>query len=222
MKKIFFGVLVLSLSAMLGACNHQSDNAKNADSAADVATNADNIYQFQVLDQNGDTVSLANYKGKVLLVVNSATQCGFTPQYEELQAIYDRYKAQGFEILDFPCNQFGAQAPGSNEEIHSFCSLNFGVSFQQMDKVDVNGDQAIALYTWLKEKAPFGGFDLNDPRGAYLHEMFMKQDSLYAQNPDIKWNFTKFLIDKQGNVVARFEPTDDMKKVDAAIAEQLR
>jgi glutathione peroxidase-family protein len=218
MKKLFFGVLLLSVVALMGACNRQSAS----DAAAATQTDTDNIYQFSVLNQTGDTVALGDYKGKVLLLVNSATQCGFTPQYEELQALYAKYKDKGFEIIDFPCNQFGEQAPGTNEEIHGFCSLNYGITFAQMDKIDVNGPNAIPLYSWLKEKAPFGGFDLNDPRGAYLNEMFLKQDSLYAQNPDIKWNFTKFLIDKEGNVLSRFEPTDSISKVDAAVAAALK
>ena len=182
-----------------------------------VVTDSDNIYQFSVLDGNLDTVSLSDYQGKVLLVVNTATQCGFTPQYEELQNLYAKYHDRGFEVLDFPCNQFGEQAPGNYDEIHSFCTLNYNISFPQMAKIEVNGDSAQALYVWLKEQAPFGGFDTTDRIGAYLDQMFRTQDSLYYQNPDIKWNFTKFLIDRNGKVVKRFEPTAKMGEIEAAV-----
>ena len=195
-------ILMLAAAAMMlfGACRQKSE-------APAAAASTDNIYQFTVLDGALNPVQLSDYKGKVLLVVNTATECGFTPQYTELQQLYDRYHAQGLEVLDFPCNQFGQQAPGSNEEIHAFCTGNYNIAFPQMAKIDVNGDSAAALYTWLKSQAPFGGFDTTDPRGAYLDRMFRQQDSLYDQNPDIKWNFTKFLIDREGNVVCRFEPT---------------
>ena len=208
-------VYLFAAVAMLicSCCGNKNEQSKET---------ADNIYQFEVLNQACDTVSMSSFENKVLLVVNTATECGFTPQYEELETLYKKYKDKGFEILDFPCNQFGGQAPGSNEEIHGFCTLNYGVSFMQMDKVDVNGDDAIALYGWLKSKAPFGGFDTTDPRGAYLHAAFYSQDSLYAENPDIKWNFTKFLIDRQGNVVKRFEPTDPMEQVEAAVDELVK
>ena len=186
-----------------------------------LSISAQGIYDISVKDDLGNDVSLADYKGKVLLIVNTATRCGFTPQYDELEALYEKYHAQGFEILDFPCNQFGEQAPGSFEEIHTFCTGNYGITFPQMDKIDVNGENAAPLYAWLKSKAGFGGFDLNDPRGAYLDAAFRAQDSLYDQNPDIKWNFTKFLIDRQGNVVARFEPTADMAALSQAVAELL-
>ena len=196
---------------LLGACRQKTPEAP-----AEVAS-TDNIYQFTVLDGQGNPVSLGDYQGDVLLVVNTATHCGFTPQYTELEALYSRLNASGFEVLDFPCNQFGAQAPGSNEEIHAFCTGTYDITFPQMAKIDVNGDSASALFVWLKAQAPFGGFDTTDPRGAYLDKMFRAQDSVYDQNPDIKWNFSKFLIDREGNVVARFEPTDPMQKVSDAI-----
>ena len=200
MKTIRLLGVCLAAAFALVACNQ-----KTAEPAETAVT--DNIYQFAVVNGTGDTVSLADYQGKVLLVVNTATQCGFTPQYAELQALYATYHDRGLEILDFPCNQFGEQAPGSNEEIHAFCTGTYGTTFPQMSKVEVNGENALPLYTWLKGKAGFGGFDTTDPRGAYLHAAFKAQDSLYDQNPDIKWNFTKFLIDREGNVVCRFEPT---------------
>ena len=209
-------ILPLAAVALLlfGACKQKTETSAEP-------VNADNIYQFSVLDGTSNEMNLADYRGQVLLVVNTATQCGFTPQYTELQQLYDKYHAAGLEILDFPCNQFGAQAPGSNEEIHAFCTGNYNITFPQMARIDVNGDSAAALYTWLKSKAPFDGFDTTDPRGVYLDRMFRTQDSLYDQNPDIKWNFTKFLVDRQGNVVSRFEPTDPMSAVTEAIAALL-
>ena len=194
---------------LFGACKQKVE--------APVEQDTDNIYQFSVLGGAGDTVDLAGYQGKVLLVVNTATQCGFTPQYEELQRLYDLYRDKGFEILDFPCNQFGEQAPGTNEEIHEFCTVNYNITFPQMAKIEVNGDSAQALYVWLKEQAPFGGFDTTDRIGAYLDKMFRAEDSLYDQNPDIKWNFTKFLIGRDGKVVKRFEPTAKMGEMEAAL-----
>jgi glutathione peroxidase len=194
---------------------------KQKSEAPTEVASADNIYQFTVLDGTGNEVSLSDYEGKVLLVVNTATQCGFTPQYEELQQLYTRYRGQGFEVIDFPCNQFGEQAPGSYDDIHSFCTGTYDISFPQMAKLDVNGDSASALFVWLKGKAGFGGFDTTNRIGAYLDQMFRQQDSLYDQNPDIKWNFTKFLIDRQGNVVHRFEPTSPMSEVEAAVKELL-
>ena len=186
-----------------------------------VVADTDNIYQFSVLNGNLDTVSLSDYQGKVLLVVNTATQCGFTPQYEELQQLYAKYHDRGFEVLDFPCNQFGEQAPGSYDEIHAFCTGTYNITFPQMAKIEVNGDSAQALYVWLKEKAPFGGFDTTDRIGAYLDKMFRAEDSLYDQNPNIKWNFTKFLIGRDGKVVKRFEPTAKIGEIDAAIVSVL-
>ena len=165
------------------------------------------VYQFSVKDEDGAKVPLSNYKGKVLLVVNTATRCGFTPQYTELEALYEQYRDKGFEILDFPCNQFGEQAPGDYAEIHGFCTANFHIQFPQFDKVEVNGEAADPLFVWLKEQQGFQGFNLDDPIGKFLDQRFRGQDPDYDQKPDIKWNFTKFLIDRRGNVVARFEPT---------------
>jgi glutathione peroxidase len=182
---------------------------------------AQSIYDFKVKDMEGNDVSLSQYKGKVLLIVNTATRCGFTPQYEDLQKMYDKFKDKGLEILDFPCNQFGEQAPGSIQSIHEFCTGKYNTTFTQFEKVDVNGEQAIPLYSWLKSKAGFGGFDTTDPRGAYLHAAFLAQDSLYVQNPDIKWNFTKFLIDREGNVVCRFEPTAPINAINEAVEKLL-
>ena len=181
------------------------------------ATAQSSVFDFSVKTQDGKMVKLDSYKGQYILIVNTATQCGFTPQYEEMQHMYEKFKDDGFVILDFPCNQFGEQAPGSNQEIHNFCTSTFNITFPQFAKVNVNGPDEDPLFTWLKKQKGFEGFDQSNPIGKHLHEAFLKQDPNYAENPDIKWNFTKFLIDREGNVVARFEPTVDMNKVADAI-----
>ncbi len=178
-----------------------------------------NIYDFSVKAQDGSEVSLSGYRGKVILVVNTATGCGFTPQYDELQDIYDEFRDKGLEILDFPCNQFGGQAPGDDEEIHSFCTGRYGITFPQFSKVDVNGENAISLFRWLTENTSFGGFGMS-PMGMMLSGVVKKADKDYKNNGNIKWNFTKFLFDRNGNIVARFEPTD-MKKLKEKIEECL-
>lgn len=165
------------------------------------------IYDFTVKDNKGNDVSLAQYKGKVMLIVNTATACGFTPQYAELEALFEAYADKGLEILDFPCNQFGAQAPGTDEEIQSFCTVNFNTKFARFKKIEVNGENEQPLYTYLKSQKGFAGFDPAHPLTKILDDMFTKADPDYAKKADIKWNFTKFLIDQEGNVVERFEPT---------------
>lgn len=183
---------------------------------------AQNVYDFNVLNRKGNEISLSEYKGKVLLIVNTATRCGFTPQYEELEALYKVYRDKGLEILDFPCNQFGQQAPGSEEEIHSFCQLNYGTEFPQFKKIEVNGENQSPLFAYLKAQKGFAGFDLNHKIGALLHDMMLKADPDYASKPDIKWNFTKFLINQQGEVVARYEPTHDIKLIEQDIVNLLK
>jgi glutathione peroxidase-family protein/nitroreductase len=153
------------------------------------------VYDFTVKDDAGKDVSLADYKGKVLLIVNTATRCGFTPQYKDLEPLYQKYHAQGFEILDFPCNQFGQQAPGTIQEIHSFCTANFDIHFPQFDKIDVNGENAHPLYTWLKSQAGGG---------------------------DIKWNFTKFLVGRDGKVIKRYESRDQIAAIEAEMQMEVR
>ena len=178
-----------------------------------------NLYDFTVKAMDGSDVSLADYKGKVVLVVNTATQCGFTPQYQPLQELYNKYHEQGLEILDFPCNQFGSQAPGTEDEIHTFCTGRFGITFPQFAKIDVNGEEAIPLYQWLEEVGEFMGFG-KSPMGIMMSGLLKKIDKDYKKNNKIKWNFTKFLIDREGNFVARFEPTADVEKeVEKAIQE---
>ena len=182
---------------------------------------AQNVFDFTVKDRRGNDVSLTEYKGKVLLIVNTATRCGFTPQYEELEALYKNYKDQGLEILDFPCNQFGEQAPGTEEEIHQFCTLNFGTEFPQFKKIEVNGENESPLFTFLKSQKGFSGFDTTQKIGALLDQMLSQADPDYASKPDIKWNFTKFLIDREGNVVERYEPTTECAVIEEAIKKLL-
>lgn len=182
---------------------------------------AQSIYDYTVKDDAGKEVSLSTYKGKVLLIVNTATKCGFTPQYKDLQALYEKYRTQGLEILDFPCNQFGSQAPGTIQEIHQFCTANFAIQFPQFDKIDVNGPNESPLYTYLKSQKGFGGFDLNDQTGSMLDKMFSKNDPDYAKNPSIKWNFTKFLVSRDGKVLKRYEPSDKMANVEADVCMEL-
>ena len=179
-----------------------------------------NLYDFTVKAQDGSDVPLANYKGKVLLVVNTATQCGFTPQYQPLQALYDEVGDQGFEILDFPCNQFGSQAPGTDEEIHTACTGRFGITFPQFSKVDVNGEDAIPLYRWLTSETTFEGFG-KGPQALMMAGVAKMQDKDYKKNGKIKWNFTKFLISRDGEILRRFEPTADMADVAAAVKAAL-
>ncbi len=155
------------------------------------------IYDFTVKAKDGSDVSLSEYKGKVLLIVNTATGCGFTPQYEGLEHLYEKYKAQGFEILDFPCNQFGGQAPGTEEEIADFCQSRYGVTFRLFKKIEVNGKNEEPLYTYLKSQ-----------KGGIMGDK-------------IKWNFTKFLIDRDGNVVDRFAPTVTPDKIDESVSKLL-
>ena len=178
---------------------------------------AQSIYDFKVKDDVGQEVSLSNCKGKVLLIVNTATRCGFTPQYKELEALYEKYRSEGLEILDFPCNQFGQQAPGTIQEIHQFCSANFDIQFPQFDKIEVNGANEHPLYTWLKAQKGFSGFDVNDQRGKMMDGMLRRQDADYDKKSDIKWNFTKFLVSRDGRVLKRYEPTDKMADIEADI-----
>lgn len=179
------------------------------------------IYDFQVKDVYGDEVDLKKYEGKVLLIVNTATECGFTPQYDDLQDLYEKYGDEGFEVLDFPCNQFGNQAPGSDAEIASFCDARFGLTFSRFAKIDVNGENAAPLYKYLVLQKGFAGFDPSHELTPVLDGMLSGADPDYQKKPDIKWNFTKFLVDRGGNVVERFEPTEDMGYVESKIKELL-
>lgn len=170
------------------------------------------IYSYTVPQVDGTELSLADLKGKVLLIVNTATGCGFTPQYEDLEKMYEDYHEKGLEIIDVPCNQFAGQTPGTDDEIHEFCTLHYNTQFPQMKKSDVNGENALPLFTYLKQEKGFEGFG-KGVKAIAMSTMLSKIDKDYKKNPDIKWNFTKFVVDREGNVVARFEPTADMKEV---------
>ena len=178
-----------------------------------------NVYDFTVKDRMGNDVSLKDYEGKVLLIVNTATGCGFTPHYEPLEAMYAEFRDKGFEILDFPCNQFADQAPGSDDEIHEFCTLKFGTEFPQFAKIDVNGETADPLFAYLATEKPFNGF--KGLKNAALNKFAAANNRKFGDRTYIGWNFTKFLVDRDGNVVERYEPTVDMKDVRAAVAAAL-
>lgn len=173
-----------------------------------------NIYDFEAKNIKGENVKLEKFVGKVILIVNTATGCGFTPQYNDLEKLYKDYKDKGLEILDFPCNQFGNQTPENDEEIVNFCSLNYGVSFPQFSKTDVNGENALPLFKYLQNQKSFAGFDKENKLTSILENMLSKVNPNYQNEPEIKWNFTKFLVDRSGKVVARFEPTADISKIE--------
>ena len=178
-----------------------------------------NIYDIKVLNRKGEEVEMASFKGKVLLIVNTATGCGFTPQYKGLEELYEKYNESGFEILDFPCNQFGNQAPGSDDEIHEFCTFKYKTSFDQFKKIDVNGENESELFKYLKAQK------VDEEVEGFKNKMAMKaisKISTTAKNDgDIKWNFTKFLVDREGNVVGRFAPTTEPEKIESSIKELL-
>lgn len=164
---------------------------------------------------------MQDYKDKVLLIVNTASKCRFTPQYEDLQKLYDKYKSQGFVILGFPCNQFMGQEPGGSDEIQSFCKLNYGVTFPIFEKIDVNGKFAHPLFTYLKESVPFEGMDLNNPTNKIIDSILKEKFPEFSTGNAIRWNFTKFLVDRKGNVVKRFEPSVDPIDIEPYIQELL-
>ena len=178
------------------------------------------VYDFTVKDRQGRDVSLSEYRGKVLLIVNTATGCGFTPHYEPLEAMYKEWKDRGLEILDFPCNQFAGQAPGNADEIHQFCTLKFGTDFPQFAKIDVNGESADPLFAYLASEKPFEGFG-KGLKNAALSKFADMNNKAFGNKAYIKWNFTKFLVDREGNVLARIEPTTDMKLVREAVEKAL-
>ena len=174
------------------------------------------FYDYSVTARNGQEVSMKNYEGKVVLVVNTATGCGFTPHYAPIEKMYEDLHEQRFEVLDIPCNQFGAQTPGTDEEVHEFCTLNYNTQFDQMQKSDVNGENELPLYTYLKSQKGFEGFG-EGQTAEFMNKHLEKIDPDFRNNPDIKWNFTKFVIDRKGNVAARFEPTAAMEDVEACV-----
>ena len=221
MKKLFF----LAAVALMMATSCNSQNNKTAQVAAEpepVGEQTSGIYDITVKDIDGSDVSLANYKGKVLLIVNVASKCGLTPQYEGLEALYQKYKDQGLEILGFPCNQFLGQEPGTNEEIQSFCSLNYNVTFPLFDKIDVNGEAESPLYTYLKKQAPFKGYpEGTEEFATMLDEIHQKTGTGFDQGDAIRWNFGKFLISKDGKTILRFEPMVTPDMMEEAIQKML-
>jgi glutathione peroxidase len=185
------------------------------------AKGSKSLYDIEVMAQGNKPVKLEEYKGKVLLIVNTASKCGFTPQYADLEALNKRFAERGFAILDFPCNQFHGQSPESDEETTQFCQLNYGTTFPQFKKLEVNGPNESPLYTYLKAQKGFEGFDKDHQLTPILEKLLGEADPDFASKADIKWNFTKFVIDREGNVIARFEPTADMADVEACVASLL-
>ncbi|WP_232696876.1 glutathione peroxidase [Brevibacillus daliensis] len=179
------------------------------------------IYDFSAQTTAGRDIPLDKYKGKVMLLVNTASKCGLTPQYSDLQKLYERYQEEGLEILGFPCNQFAEQEPGTSEEAVSFCQLNYGVTFRVFAKIDVRGLQAHPLYQYLIEEAPFQGFDQTNSSGRLLQAVLESKHPELLPGDGIKWNFTKFLVDRNGNVVQRFEPAVDPLDMEEAIKQLL-
>lgn len=178
------------------------------------------VYDFTVTDRKGNDVSLSEYKGKVLLIVNTATGCGFTPHYRPLEEMYREMRDQGLEILDFPCNQFAGQAPGNDDEIHSFCTVKFGTEFPQFAKIDVNGETASPLFAYLANEKPFAGFG-KGIKNTFLKKFSDMNNKKFGEKAYIKWNFTKFLVNREGRVIARFEPTTDMEEVKKVVSAAL-
>ena len=206
MKRLYLISLLASIFCLL--------SFKAADSQS-------SIYDFKALSNEGEMVDFASYKGKVLVIVNTASKCGFTSQYDGLEELYQRYKDKGLVVIAFPCDQFGHQEPGSDEQIAEFCRMNHGVTFPLMSKIEVNGENAHPIFQWLKSQAGFAGFDLNHKLGKLMHKMLSSQDPDYAKNPDIKWNFTKFVISRDGTKVVRFEPTSEPEELSACIESML-
>lgn len=179
------------------------------------------IYDFTVKDIRGRDVSLADYKGKAVLIVNTANKCGFTPQYTGLENLYKKYKDKGLVVLGFPCNQFLQQMPGTGDEIASFCQVNFGVTFPLFAKIDVNGPDEAPLYAYLKKEAPFKGYELEKEGGKVIQNVVKEHYPENLEGDGIKWNFTKFLISRDGSKVDRFEPTVTPEELDAVVAKSL-
>ena len=177
------------------------------------------IYDYKVKNRNGEEIPISNYQGKILIIVNTATGCGFTPQYEGLEKLYKEYHEKGLEILDFPCNQFGNQAPGNDEEIHQFCQFKYNTSFDQFSKIDVNGETESPLYTFIKNEIKED--EIEGMKNKVAMKAVEKISSTCKKQGDIKWNFTKFLVDREGKVVARFSPTFKPEDMEERVKELL-
>ena len=221
MKKLFFLAAVALMMAT--SCNNQNNKATQVAETEPAVEQTSGIYNITVKDIDGSDVSLDNYKGKVLLIVNVASKCGLTPQYEALEALYLKYKDQGLEILAFPCNQFLGQEPGTNEEIQSFCSTTYNVTFPLFDKIDVNGEAESPLYTYLKEQAPFKGYpEGTEEFAAMLDQIHQQTGTGFDQGDAIRWNFGKFLVSKDGKTILRFEPMVTPDLLEEDIQEMLK
>lgn len=177
------------------------------------------VYDFTIKTRKGEDLDMQTLKGKVFLIVNTATGCGFTPQYEGIENLYEKYHDKGFEVLDFPCNQFGNQAPGSDAEIHEFCTARYKTQFEQMAKIEVNGDNELPLYTFIKEQMP--DEEVKGLKNKAAMKAIEALSTTCKKKGDIKWNFTKFLVDKEGNVVKRYDPTCPPENIDADVAALL-
>lgn len=228
-------ILAVTMLLSLCACNKKEQaSSREAETKADAVRvesdmesakpqdepavrEAASLYDFTVKSWDGKDISLKNYQGKTVLIVNTAIACGFTPQYEGLEAVYQKYHEKGLEILDFPCNQFGAQAPGTDEEIHQFRAEQYKLSFPQFAKIDVNGEQAAPLYQYLVSLKGFAGFDPESELSPVLDKVLSKDHPDYKETPDIKWNFTKFLFDKNGKFIDRYELTTTPEMLDKII-----
>ena len=235
MKKIITGTII-AVTAIVGFADELVSSPTNSiasfasfrKASANAEANQNNetrrpemtIYDFTAKGRNGAPLDLSTLRGKVLLVVNTATGCGFTPQYEGLEKLYSKYHGKGLEILDFPCDQFGHQAPGSDDEIHQFCTLKYNTSFDQLAKIEVNGNGADPIFKFLKSARPKD--DVSEAEIKKLRDLLAKYNLTGAQEPgDIEWNFTKFLIDRNGNVIKRFHPTTKPEAINAEIVPLL-
>ncbi len=178
-----------------------------------------NIYDIVVKTRKKEEVNLKKYEGKILLIVNTATGCGFTPQYEELESLYNKYHEKGLEILDFPCNQFGNQAPEGIEAIHEFCTLKYHTTFEQFDKIEVNGENASPLFLYLEKEKPYK--KVNGLKNSITMKAIEKMSTTVKNSGDIRWNFTKFLVDREGKVIERYEPVESISKIEEKIKELL-
>ena len=220
MKRIVYTLLIGIMGCMsIGAKAETTATNEQTGTITNQTDTTMTIYDLTVLDTKKNPVGLDAYKGKVLLIVNTATGCGFTPQYEALESLYKKYKDQGLVVLDFPCNQFGQQAPGTEEEIVSFCQLKYNVSFPQFAKIEVNGENESPLFTWLKEQAPTEAYE--GLKAKTTAAMLKTISKTYKKDSDIRWNFTKFLVDKDGKVVGRFAPTTKPEDIEQEILKLL-
>ena len=209
--RVFVCLVMIALQTLPQVTHAQTENNKILKDMT--------LYDLTVLDTKKQPVSLAEYKGKVLLVVNTATGCGFTPQYEALENLYKKYRDKGLVILDFPCNQFGQQAPGTEEEIVSFCQLKYKVSFPQFAKIEVNGENESPVFTYLKENGPEEKYE--GLKAKATAKMLKGISKTFKKENDIRWNFTKFLVDKEGKVVGRFAPTTKPEDIETEILKLL-